>query len=251
MACQSLIRAIGGSSEGAPTRKSRHCFALVVLVFTAQAQDLRHVTEPVIPPSCAVLTAHSTGADDGHPDTQRLQAALDHCQPAHAVELKADGVSDSFLSGPVQLRAGVTLLVDASTTLYGSRNPRDYDITPGSCGVVNQAGHGCKPLIAANRVAHAGVMGEGAIDGRGGAKLTGQNVSWWDLAQEAKVKNLNQSCPRIMVLTGADDFTLYRITLKNSPNFHVSYSGGNGFTAWGVVIDTPESCKKYRRHRPG
>ncbi len=39
-----------------------------------------------------------------------------------------------------------------------------------------------------------------------------------------------QSCPRILVLTGAYDFTLYRITLKNSPNFHVSYSGGNGFT---------------------
>jgi polygalacturonase len=32
---------------------------------------------------------------------------------------------------------------------------------------------------------------------------------------------------------------LYRITLKNSGNFHVAYSGGNGFTAWGVIINTP------------
>ena len=62
--------------------------------------------------------------------------------------------------------------------------------------------------------------------GAGRAALTGQKVSWWDLAQEAKVKNENQNCPRILVLSHADDFTLYRIHLKNSPNFHVSYSGG-------------------------
>jgi polygalacturonase len=225
------------------------CFA--ALAITAQAQDLRHVTEPVIPPSCTVLTARSTGPDDAAPDTQRIQDALDRCEAGHAVELKPEGASNAFLSGPIQLRAGVTLVVDANTTLYGSRNPRDYDITPGSCGVVNQAGHGCKPLIAANRVAHAGVMGDGAIDGRGGSNLTGQNVSWWDLAQEAKVKNLNQSCPRIMILTGADDFTLYRITLKNSPNFHVSYSGGNGFTAWGVIIDTPKTARNTDGIDPG
>jgi polygalacturonase len=235
MARQPLIRAI----------------AIAALAVASRAQDLRHVTEPVIPPSCAVLTARSTGPNDAAPDTKLIQDALDRCEAGHAVELKADGAANSFLSGPVELRAGVTLVVDANVTLYGSRGPRDYDITPGSCGVVTQAGHGCKPLIAANHVAHAGVMGDGVIDGRGGAKLTGQNVTWWDLAQEAKVKNLNQSCPRIMVLTGADDFTLYRITLKNSPNFHVSYSGGNGFTAWGVIVDTPKTARNTDGIDPG
>ena len=46
----------------------------------------------------------------------------------------------------------------------------------------------------------AGVMGPGTIDGRGWAKLIGRDSSWWDLAQEAKVKNQNQSCPRLMQL---------------------------------------------------
>jgi polygalacturonase len=233
-------------------RQSLVCaIASAIPFFALHGQDLRHVTEPVIPPSCAVLTARSTGPNDAAPDTRLIQDALDRCEAGHAVELKPDGVANSFLSGPVQLRPGVTLVVDANATLYGSRDPRDYDITPGSCGVVNQAGHGCKPLIAANRVPHAGVMGDGVIDGRGGAKLSGQDVSWWDLAQEAKVKNLNQSCPRIMVLTGADDFILYRITLKNSPNFHVSYSGGNGFTAWGVIIDTPKTARNTDGIDPG
>jgi len=94
-------------------------------------------------------------------------------------------------------------------------------------------------------------MGDGVIDGRGGSQLPGQKVSWWDLAQEAKVKNLNQNCPRILVLAHADNFTLYRITLKNSPNFHVSYSGGNGFTAWGVVIDTPSTARNTDGIDPG
>ena len=81
-------------------------------------------------------------------------------------------------------------------------------------------------------------MGPGTIDGRGWAKLLGKDVSWWDLAQDAKVKNQSQSCPRLMQLTQSDDVTLYDITLKNSPNFHVVFDRGNGFTAWGVVIDT-------------
>ena len=83
-------------------------------------------------------------------------------------------------------------------------------------------------------------MGPGTIDGRGWAKLLGKDVSWWDLAQDAKVRNLSQSCPRLMQINRSDDFTLYKITLKNSPNFHVVYDRGNGFTAWGVVINTAD-----------
>ena len=208
------------------------------------------VTEPVIPRTCTSLTAHLARSkntlaesDENKPDTARIQQALDRCPPGQAVELKAASGANAFLSGPLDLRAGVTLLVDAGAVLFGSRNPRDYDISPGACGVVNESGRGCKPLIGADHVADAAVMGDGIIDGRGWAALTGQKVSWWDLAQEAKVKKLNQNCPRIMILSHADNFTLYRITLKNSPNFHVMYSGGNGFTAWGVKIDTPKTAR--------
>jgi polygalacturonase len=93
--------------------------------------------------------------------------------------------------------------------------------------------------------------GGGIIDGRGGATLTGQKVSWWDLAQEAKVKNLNQSVPRLMALSHCDNFTLYRIRLQNSANFHVAYSGGNGFTAWGVVIYSPKTARNTDGIDPG
>ena len=116
---------------------------------------------------------------------------------------------------------------------------------------MNKLGHSCRALISGDHVAHAAVMGDGWIDGRGPSTLTGQTVTWWDLAQQAKVANLNQNCPRIPVLSFADDFTLYRIRMKDSPNFHVAYSGGNGFTAWGVIIDTLKAGRNTDGIDPG
>ncbi|HEX3742486.1 MAG TPA: glycosyl hydrolase family 28 protein [Bryobacteraceae bacterium] len=199
----------------------------------------------------AKLPATLSAADENRPDTARIQEALDHCAAGHAVELKAASAERSFLAGPLQLRPGVTLLIDAGATLFASRNPRDYDVSPASCGIVNKGGRGCKALITGDHVAHAGVMGDGWIDGRGPSTLVGQTVSWWDLAQQAKVGNLNQNCPRLLVLNHADDFTLYRIHLRDSPNFHVAYSGGDGFTAWGVTIDTPKAGRNTDGIDPG
>ncbi len=65
----------------------------------------------------------------------------------------------------------------------------------------------------------------------------GQDLTWWDLAEKAR-KGGTENNPRILVLNHCDSFTLYKIQLKDSPNFHVSYSNGNGFTAWGVIVNT-------------
>src|SRR5215470_17648960 len=109
-----------------------------LLVLPTHAQDTRRVTEPAFPPSCAVLQARLTSVDESQPDTRRIQQALDTCAPGGAVELRPDGSRAAFLSGPLDLRAGVTLRVGASVTLFASRNPRDYDVAPGRCGTVDQ-----------------------------------------------------------------------------------------------------------------
>jgi polygalacturonase len=232
---------------------------LFALAFSAWAQDTRNVNEPVIPPSCTVLTARLTAvdgnktlaeADESKLDTERIQKAIDACAKGQAVELKPEGAHNAFLSGALQLREGVWLNVAAGAILFGSRDPRVYDVRPGACGIVSQSGRGCKPLIGGDGVAHSGVAGDGIIDGRGWAKLLGKGVSWWDLAEEAR-KGGNQNCPRIMVLNRCDDFTLYRIRLQNSGNFHVAYSGGNGFTAWGVKIFSPKNSRNTDGIDPG
>ncbi|MFI5072906.1 MAG: glycoside hydrolase family 28 protein, partial [Terriglobales bacterium] len=216
----------------------------------ACAQDTRLVPEPRFPPVCQTLNASLSArnatlaeADESKLDTTRIQQAVDNCRFGSAVELRSDGSSNAFLTGPIELKPGITLLVSANTTLFASRNPRDYDVRPGSCGIVDRIGHGCRSLIHIANAADAAVMGDGIIDGRGGAKLSGQNVSWWDLAQQAKIANAYQNVPRIISAEQADNFVIYRITLRNSPNFHVIVSKTNGFTAWGVKIDSPRTAR--------
>jgi len=232
-------------------RRSAAAGILLVVASAAvsRAQDTRTVIEPKRPVACVTLKATRTSvadttlseADERTPDTQRIQQAIDGCAKGGGltVVLARDGGRDAFLTGPIQLRAGVTLVVDSGAVLFASRDPRDYDVRPGSCGVVAKQGRGCRPLITIDRADHASILGPGTIDGRGWAKLAGRDSSWWELAQYAKVVNESQSCPRLIQATRSNDFTLYRITLRNSPNFHVVFDGGNGFTAWGVVVNTP------------
>ncbi|HLI78218.1 MAG TPA: glycosyl hydrolase family 28 protein, partial [Acidobacteriaceae bacterium] len=235
----------------------------VVVVFCvaatvcATAQDRRTVTEPKVPAVCARLSPSLTSvngnlreADEGRLDSERLQHALDTCPAGEAVVLQADGAHDAFLSGPLSLPAGVTLLLEQGVTLYASRDPVRYQPTPGSCGVVNTQEPGCKPLIAVHNASHAAVMGDGVIDGRGYAQLLGGSVTWWQLAEQARAGG-RQQVPRLIVADGSDDFTLYRITLKNSPNFHVTFANGKGFTAWGVKIDTPKTARNTDGIDPG
>src|ERR1035441_5990459 len=142
------------------------------------SQDTRTVKEPVIPPACvtlqAVLTtasaisgqlearADAAGSDRAGLDTTRIQQALDGCAKGHAVELAPNGPNTAFLTGPIALRPGVTLLVDKGATLYGARNPESYALVPEGCGLVNDdSGNGCRPLITVKSATDSGIMGDG------------------------------------------------------------------------------------------
>jgi polygalacturonase len=224
--------------------------AVVAVAASLHAQDTRYVSEPRVPATCRVLTAQLSAplgvlpeASERTPDTARIQEAIDKCDAGKAVALQPAGVKNIFLAGPLTLKPGVTLLVEANAALFASRNPRDYDVQPGSCGTVGARGPGCKSLITVNQAPGSGVMGDGSIDGRGGAKLLGQQVTWWDLAKTAKIMNQNQSVPRLISVRQSNNFTLYRITLRNSPNFHVGINDTDGFTAWGVKIRTPKTAR--------
>jgi len=247
--------------------------AWITPAIVARAQDTRTVTEPVIPPACVTLKAEKTGnagtlAEEFETttDTARIQHALDGCKPGLAVELTAGKDANAFLSGALELREGVTLLIDKGVVLYGSRDPKDYDPNPADsttkllCGTMSDfsaayitaqdaakgmvaaavapQGRPCKPLIGVN-VKNAAVMGGGVIDGRGGATLVGHDYSWWQMARAAEPKQLRYYSTRLIVASHADGFVLYGITLHNAPNDHVSLNNTNGFTAWGVHLLTP------------
>jgi len=208
---------------------------------TAQAQDSRQVEEPTIPRACALLFGESTNT--GRDDAARIQAAIDKCAPGRAVVLAASNDKRSFVSGPLVLKSGVTLVVDAGATLYASTDPRLFDRGAGTCGTNDAAGRGCRPLITAENTRGSGIMGPGSIDGQGGQTMAGKNESWWQIARRAQKEKTRQNVPRLIQVDRSQDFTMYGILLRNSPNFHVTLNGVDGFTAWGVRIDTPHDAR--------
>jgi polygalacturonase len=249
-------------------------FIVIILALAARsvsAQDTRTVTEPQVPPTCTVLQAGKIG-DSGilspeyekTTDTARIQKAIDECAPGHAVELSrgklqistlaAQFIPNAFLSGSLELREGVTLLIDKGVTLYASRDPKDFDPNPNAESASADPapqGRPCKPLISITNVKNAAIMGDGTIDGRGGATIIGHDYSWWQMARAAEPRQLRYFSVRLIIATHADGFILYRITLHNSPNFHVSVNNTDGFTAWGVHLQTPTIKSADARNTDG
>ena len=185
-------------------------------------------------------------ASASQPDTARIQQAIAACPAGQAVKLVAGASGESgFLSGPLALRSGVQLWIDGGVTLFASRNPVDFDNGPGTCGTATSGdANACRPLILASGTAGSGIVGAGAIDGRGGSLLTGGanagKRSWWDVAWQSK-SGLNQQNPRLIQVNKGSNFTLHGIAILNSPNFHVVTSGVAGVTAWGIRILSPSS----------
>lgn len=217
------------------------------------------VAEPSLPADsavCKTLSATITPVNgsvdsvDGNPsnsqpDASRIQSAIDNCPAGYAVKLVKGSAGESgFLSGTLKLKSGVTLWIDAGVTLFASRNPADYDNGLGTCGTATTSNDkSCNALIVARDTAGSGIVGDGTIEGRGGSLVTsGPNankLTWWDIAYLNKTKGLNQQNPRLIQLYNGSAFTLYRVTVQNSPNFHIVTTGTSGVTAWGIKIVTP------------
>ena len=227
----------------------------------ANAQDTRTVTEPAIPVACTVLQAGQAivagePASETAFDTTRIQNALNAsvstCGTGYSVELTTSGSNNAFLIGPLTIPADTTLVIDGGVTVFGSRNPADYQVaTTGveTCGTVGTKGNGCLNLVTSSGN-NSGLMGYGILDGRGQDKLlvngTPASYSWWDQAGTAQNVSGSQNNPILVQASGAN-FTLYKITVRNSPMFHVKWSGNvttrTGFTAWGVKVITPFTAR--------
>jgi polygalacturonase len=185
------------------------------------------------------MSTAGTLTDEATLDTKVIQDAINACPAGQSVRLATDGTNDAFLSGPLFMKAGVTLWIDAGVTLFTSRNPRIFDAKAGACGGNGTGSSACYALINVRAVALSGVMGQGVIDGRGGQPLEGVTDTWWSL-EDADGGNL--AAPRLIQVTAATKFTLYQVTLRNSAKFHVVIQDTVGFTVWGITINTPSTA---------
>jgi polygalacturonase len=227
--------------------------------------------EPQYPPDaevCQTLTAsRSDASEDANTvlDTARIQSALSACK-GHTVKLVADGANNAFIAAHLVVTS-VKLWIDAGVTLYASRNPTLYQKT-GNCGSIgiNDSG-ACNDLLTVSGMNPA-VMGDGIIDGQGGEPLIGHDYSWWQSSYALRAIDGSIGNPTLIdVVTPPSGETstglttglvLYRITLHNSPKFHVKIASapltpgaacttkGAGFIVWGITILTPSKWTNSR-----
>jgi polygalacturonase len=190
------------------------------------AGDQKLPPEPSFPASCVTLRATQSVAANALPDekaldTSALQAALDGCAQGQAVKLVTNDDKHAFITGPLSVPSGVSLWVDAGVTLFGTRDLAVY---------------GSAPALISVAGANSGIVGDGIIDGQGGESIVGQSQSFWDVNAGSSGNN-----PALIQVRGATNFTLYRITLHNSPKFHVKL-GADGFVVWGVSVKAPSKA---------
>ncbi len=193
---------------------------------TCGAGDSNMPAQPTLPGTvCTSISATQNVAANGvasesGANTSTIQSALNACGSGKAVKLVTSGSNNAFLTGPITIPSGVTLWVDTGVTLYGTRDPNVYN--------------GAGALITV-KGSNSGIVGGGVIDGQGGEPKVGSSSSFWD------DNGGGGSSPALIQVSSATNFTLYQITLHNSPMFHVKMTA-NGFVVWGVTIKTPSKA---------
>ena len=274
LSAASLLMFLGCNSSGsvAPPIYTCGTTAAPSDAIAGQASDCSDIDkilplEPTLPPdptdpTCTLTATQGTTdtnwiPDETNIDTTRIATALGSCS---VVKLQAGGTNselNAFVSGPLQIN-GATLWVDKGVTLYASRNPLNFSTTgvgnATDCGKsgVNDS-QACSSFITVSGPSPA-IVGDGIIDGQGGELLIGHDYSWWQLSSALAMIDGSIGNPTMIDLkTGVTGFLMYRITLHNSPKFHVKITStpapasfstpctapGQGFIVWGVTILTP------------
>jgi polygalacturonase len=247
----SLLAAAAGSCGDEPPGITYVCGESATVTADATgcgADDPSLPPEPTLPTDvCETLMADKATPDENQLDTARIQAALTACK-GRAVKLTSNGADNVFVAAHLAVDS-VALWIDRGTTLYASRNPDLYQKT-GSCGVLGLNDSGaCNDFITVSGTSPS-IVGDGVIDGQGGEPLVDRDYSWWQMSNALRAIDGSIGNPTLISLSArTTGFVLYRITLHNSPKFHVKLTSvpaagscsapGKGFIVWGVTILTP------------
>jgi polygalacturonase len=171
---------------------------------------------PAIPASVFNITNYGAIGNGVATDTTAIHAAI------RAASARGGGVVEvprgTYLSGPIWLQSKIKLQVDAGATLQmlplgkypgGTWNPATF--------------------ISGAGLHDVAIGGSGTIDGQGSP--------WWPYARVLGARR-----PRMIGLSSCNRVLIEKITLKNSPMFHIAISGRSAnVTVRGVTIRAPAS----------
>lgn len=169
--------------------------------------------------------------DNRTKDTASLVTAVSACKGG-TVLLPAPG---TYLTGPINLTDGQTLVIEAGATLAASQDVADYPAVPAFPSYGTSRDISWKASMCRYGAVVGGV-GVRDVTIRGGGTIDGQGWRFWRLHDERK---LDCTRPRLIEFERSHNVSLRGLTLRNSAfwTVHVIYS--DTFEAADLTILAP------------
>lgn len=167
---------------------------------------------------------HGAVGDGTTLDTAALQKAIDACAAAGGGEvLFPKGI---YLSGSLELKSGVHLVLTSEAVLLGSRDLKDYP---------------SRKLISASDAADVGIEGTGTIDGQGDAFWRKRDKSYSGSSYGGTAQFNYEALPRpsFLYFHRCRNVIVRDVTLKNSPAWTVHLLRCQNARVEGVTIRNP------------
>jgi polygalacturonase len=166
---------------------------------------------PVIPAEIYNITDYGAIGDGMTTNTAAIQSAIDAASGKGGGRVAVP--AGIFLSGPIRMTNQINLCLDGGATL----RMLPFDKYPG--GTTDPAnfisGAGLHDIV---------ISGSGLIDGQG--------IPWWPFARERGARR-----PRMIAFSSCERILIEKVTLTNSPMFHIAINGkSSNVTVRGVTI---------------
>jgi polygalacturonase len=148
--------------------------AVVAVVMIAGCKSAGpHASAPKIANRKFNITDYGAVGDGRMLNTEAIAKAIDECvkRGGGEVIVPAGGV---FVTGPIELKSGVALVIEKDATLRASDTFSDYGtpLQPSDDPLTDEFRPMVKPIIGAEGASNIAIRGGGVIDGAG--------AKWWE-----------------------------------------------------------------------
>ncbi|MDZ7401109.1 MAG: glycoside hydrolase family 28 protein [candidate division KSB1 bacterium] len=195
---------------------------LSILLFTSGASHVHSFSQ--VSDKTGIFNIRDFGAagDGVRLDTRAIQAAIDDCAKTGGTVIVPPG---QYLSGTIFLRSNVTLQFMAGATLLGSTDISDYPATTPDYRFYGDE-FSKFSLIYGENLDQIALIGEGTIDGQGGAfKVT---------TKKKPDRYFNR--PYVIWLVNCRNVRVENLTLRNSARWMQHYLACDNLTIRGIHV---------------